>query len=147
MALVSITREAVANAMVGAEFSILRDEEVRALISAVVDRVVLAVNAGGYWSRLATGRGKVPSELVHATIVLCRHALIAKAPGNELNGVLEGGTRSTEYRSAEALLERVAAGELPLEDYTEDAEAGDLIEDEAEGIIWGSEPYDPFNYL
>lgn len=140
--LVTITTSQVANIMVASELASLTDAtQVAAVIAEVCDGVVLAVNTSGVYARLATGRSKVPSELVHSTLVLCRHAIIARAPGSQLNDTLQGGARQAEYQAAQDMLRQVAAGELQLSDYTIGADPADLIDDSESGeVSWGSDP-------
>lgn len=116
------------------------NSKVVAIISEICDRVVLAINTSGAYARISSGKSKVPPELVHATAVLCRHAVISSAPGSRLNDTLQGGARAAEYQAALDTLKQVSDGELELADYTIGVDPGDLIDESGDGpIIWGSD--------
>lgn len=145
MSLVSITRSALDKYVDPSELPgiFALQTEIADIIEEVCDRVVLAVNSSEQYRAIRTGRSKVPPELVHATLVLCRHACISKAPGTDMTGTLEGGIRATEYREAQDLLKRVEQGDLTLADYTIGADPDDLVSDEEDtgSLAWGSEPF------
>lgn len=151
MSLVSITRADVESIVSPSELPSLFDDEAQILsiIESVCDRVVLAINSGGYFAALKTGRSKVPPELVHTALVLIRHACIAKAPGSNIGSKLEGATRSAEYQTAIDTLRQLAEGQYALNDYTIGADPADLVpEEEMNGkMAWGSDPVQDTNIL
>ncbi len=92
------------------------------ILMAACDRVVGAVNACERNARIAYGRRKVPAPCVHTAYVLARHAVISCIPGK--GQLLEGSSREAEYRQACDTLNKLAACELDVGDYSSDPDAG-----------------------
>lgn len=151
MSLTAITRAEVETIVRPSELpGLFADEsQILSIIESICDKVVMAVNSGGYWATLKTGRSKVPPELVHTALVLVRHACIAKAPGSSISNKLEGSPRSAEYRTAVETLQAVAEGALALNDYTIGADPEDLVpaEEQDGSVSWGCEPVMDTNIL
>ena len=74
------------------------------------DSVVTAVNTCPRNKRIRTGLCKVPAGCVRTALVLARHAVISAIPG--MAGTLEGSSRSAEYSTATAALQRLASCDL-----------------------------------
>lgn len=102
--------KAVVAAGAESEEAWLQDKLLRAC-----DRVVAAVGACERNPRIKPGVFKVPGGLVHTTLVLARHAVIASLPG--MSETLEGSSRAAEYSTAVQDLARVASCELFVADY------------------------------
>lgn len=89
-------------------------EEVYAWLSGLLiqacDSVVTAVNTCPRNKRIRTGLCKVPAGCVRTALVLARHAVISAIPG--MAETLEGSSRSAEYSTATAALQRLASCDL-----------------------------------
>lgn len=104
------------------------------------NRVVAAVGACERNPRIKAGVFKVPAGLVHTTLVLARHAVIASLPG--MSETLEGSSRAAEYSTAVQDLARVASCELFVADY---AGSEDPDVEGGEGgmlLIHGEKPFE-----
>lgn len=77
------------------------------------DRVAAACNSCARNPYTAPGTYRVPASQVHTALVLARHAAISAVPG--LASKLEGGSRSAEYSTAVADLQRLASCELRVD--------------------------------
>ena len=74
------------------------------------DSVVTAVNTCPRNKHIRTGLCKVPAGCVRTALVLARHAVISAIPG--MAETLEGSSRSAEYSTATAALQRLASCDL-----------------------------------
>lgn len=104
------------------------------------NRVVAAVGACERNPRIKADTFKVPTALVHTTLVLARHAVISSLPN--MSEVLEGSSRAAEYSTAVQDLARVASCDLFVADYA-DSEDPD-VEGGSGGmlLIHGEKPFD-----
>ncbi len=115
-------------------------DRVGALILTNCDMVAGYVNASGRYPLLKPGTRKVPAELVHPTLALIRHSLMADMPNMS---DLEGSLRAKEYDRACKLLDEVAAGKFALSPYGDEPQEQTATVD----VYVAGEPYQDWSNI